>query len=429
MLNLQGHKSQAMISLPLDIPDIAVLRVSQNQHGDYLITIKSTLEGTACQYCGRQLTQFHGHGRWIKLRHLPILGRRVYLRLRPKQYVCPECGDKITTQQPEWYTPKSPHTHAYDEYLMLSLVNSTVEDVSQKEGLGYDAVQGAVRRCLHTQVDWAELDELGVIGIDEIALRKGRKNYVAIITSKQASGRVVVLSILADRKKETVRQFLETIPVRLWPTMGTVCTDMWDGYVNAAKEFAAAHPAVSLEVVTDRYHVAKNYRDCVDTLRKSECRRLKKALSEEEYETVKGTLWIVRKNHRDLDNDARVRLRALFKLSPRLKRAYTLREELTALFEMPLTKAQSQVRLRKWADKVRRSDLTCFDAFLTTLDNWLEEISNYFSDRLNSGFVEGLNNKIKTLKRRCYGILNTTTLFQRLYLDLEGYRLFALFTP
>jgi transposase len=429
MLNLQGHKSKDMISLPLGIPDVAVLRVSQNQQGDYLITIKSTLEGTRCQYCGRQITQFHGHGRWIKLRHLSILGRQVYIRLRPKQYICPDCGDKITTQQPDWYEAKSPHTKAYDDYLMLSLVNSTVRDVSQKEGLGYDAVKGAVQRRVRTYVEWDEFDELGVIGIDEIALLKGRKNYVAIITSKQADGRVAVLAVLPDRKKETVRQFLESIPRRLWPTMATVCTDMWDGYVNAAKEFAAAHPEVSLNVVTDRYHVAKNYRDGVDTLRKSECRRLKKALPAAEYEAVKGTLWIVRKNHWDLDNDERARLRALFKLSPRLKLAYTLREELTAIFEMSLTKAQAQIRLRKWVAKVRRSGLTCFDSFLTTIENWFEQISNYFLARLNSGFVEGLNNKIKTLKRRCYGIRNITTLFQRLYLDLEGYRLFALFTP
>jgi transposase len=48
-----------------------------------------------------------------------------------------------------------------------------------------------------------------------------------------------------------------------------------------------------------------------------------------------------------------------------------------------------------------------------------------FVNRLNSGFVEGLNNKVKTIKRRCYGILRVTTLFQRLYLDLEGYRRFS----
>jgi transposase len=426
---LQGHKSNDMISLPLDIPDVAILQVRQDRQGDYIITIESTLESTRCQYCGRKLTKFHGHGRWIKLRHLPILGHRVYLRLRPKQYICPDCGNRTTTQQTDWYQAKSPHTNAYDEYLMLSLVNSTAEDVSQKESLGYDAVKGAVRRCVRTRVEWDKFKELSVLGIDEIAMRKGRQNYVAIITSQQADGRVVVLAVLPDRKKETVRQFLESIPRRLWPTMATVCTDMWDGYTNAAKEFAEAHLEVSLNVVTDRYHVAKNYRDCVDMVRKKECRRLKQELSEAEYdEAVKGMMWIVRKNHRDLTEDERARLRVLFKLAPRLKSAYTFREELSAIFEMSLTKTQAKIRLRKWAAKVRRSGLTCFDTFLTTLENWFEEITNYFLDRLSSGFVEGLNNKIKTLKRRCYGILNTTTLFQRLHLDLEGYRLFALYT-
>ena len=108
-----------------------------------------------------------------------------------------------------------------------------------------------------------------------------------------------------------------------------------------------------------------------------------------------------------------------------MKAAYTLREELTAIFELALTKEQAKQRLKKWCAKVRRSRLTCFDNFLKTLDNWLDEIVNYFVDRLSSVFVEGLNNKIKTLKRRCYGICRVTTLFQRLYLDLEGYRRYA----
>ncbi len=155
--------------------------------------------------------------------------------------------------------------------------------------------------------------------------------------------------------------------------------------------------AVSIDVVTDRYHVAKHYREGVDTLRKRECRRLKQELSATDYAALKGVLWLVRKNNRDLTADERPRLRLLFKHAPPLKVAYTLRAELTAIFELPLTKEQAQPRLRKWAAKVRRSKLTCFKAFLTTLDNWFEEIANYFLDRRSSGFVEGLNNRSKTL--------------------------------
>jgi len=60
------------------------------------------------------------------------------------------------------------------------------------------------------------------------------------------------------------------------------------------------------------------------------------------------------------------------------------------------------------------------------LANWLNEITNYFVSRLTSGFVEGFKNKVKVLKRRCYGMTNLKHFFQRLYLDLEGYRLFGL---
>lgn len=426
MLSSTGPKSRDTISVPLGIPDVEVLKVEQNQRGDYIVTVESTQVGTICQHCGRKITKSNGLGRWIQLRHLPILGHRVYIRLRPKQYKCPHCDDRITTQTLDWYEIKSPHTKAYDQHLMLQLVNSTVEDVSGKEDVGYDAVEGAIERCIDTTVNWDEFDELSVIGIDEIAMTKGRGNYVALITTQQADGHVAVLAVLPDRKKETVRQFLETIPKRLRRTMETACTDMWNGYVNAVEEFAVPHPEVSIEVVVDRYHVAKNYRECVDKVRIGERRRLKEELSETEYqEIVKGTMWIVRKNNADLEPDERKRLNHLFEYSPELKLAYTFREELTAIFEMQLTPEEAKRRLLAWADKVRRSTLTCFDKFLTTLGNWLDKIVNHFVNRLSSGFVEGLNNKVKTIKRRCYGILRVTTLFQRLYLDLEGYRRFA----
>jgi transposase len=421
-----GHKSRDMVSFPLGIPNVTVCSVQQDKRGDYIITVESTQNGTVCQHCGRKITKSNGHGRWIKLRHLPVLGHRVYIRLRPKRYECPDCDGKTSTQTLNWYEPKSPHTKAYEQHLMVQLVNSTVEDVSRKEDVGYDAVVGVIERYIHTGVNWDEFDELRVMGIDEIALTKGRGDFVAIISTQQADGRVAVLAVLPDRQKNTVRQFLETIPKRLWRTMETACTDMWDGYVNALKEFAAAHPEVSIAVVVDRYHVAKNYRECVDKVRKRERRRLEKLLTATEYEEiVKGTMWIIRQNHKDLTTDERKKLKRLFEYSPELKLAYTFREELTAIFELRLTKSQAQNRLIKWRDKVCRSALTCFNEFLTTLNNWLDEILNYFVNRLNSGFVEGLNNKIKTIKRRCYGITRVITLFQRLYLDLEGYRRFA----
>jgi len=200
--------------------------------------------------------------------------------------------------------------------------------------------------------------------------------------------------------------------------------------MTAIEEFIAAHDDVTARLVIDRFHVAQQYREDFDDLRKQELRRLKKTLPAETYEQdCKGTLWLLRKNHAALDDNERVRLRRLLAYSEPLHQAYTLREELTAIFNQNQTLPVAERRLSAWVRKVQTSDLDCFDGFLKTLSTHWQPILNYFEERVTSGFVEGLNNKIKTLKRRCYGIKKVSTLFQRLWLDLEGRTRFFLSTP
>jgi transposase len=160
-------------------------------------------------------------------------------------------------------------------------------------------------------------------------------------------------------------------------------------------------------------------------LRPQELRRLKQALPKEHYDASKGAMGPFRKNPADLEAEEQALLTRLFAYAPEVHRATTYREQLTAIFAQDLSKEAAKHELKKGCRRVKASGLKCYGSFLTTLDNHLEELTNYFLQRHNSGFVEGLNNKIKVLKRRCYGIFNLGHLFQRLYLDLEGYRRFA----
>ena len=140
---------------------------------------------------------------------------------------------------------------------------------------------------------------------------------------------------------------------------------------------------------------------------------------------MKGSLWACRKNREDLRPEERKVLKQLFEYAPRLKLAYALQDQLTAIFDQPISKKVAKTRIQAWKKLVHVSGLKCFDGFLKTLERWWEEILNFFVARRNSGFVEGFNNKLKVLKRRCYGIYNLKHLFKRIFIDLEGYRLFT----
>ena len=414
MINLQ---------IPLDIPDVEILRVEQNQSEAFIITVKSTKKSCQCRKCGNEATKVYSNAETIILRHLPILGHEVYIKIIPVRYQCEYCDDKTTTtEQATWYNRRSKFTKAYEEYLMKMLINSTLQDVAHKENVTPDAVEGVLKRQIETKVNWDEFDKIPTLGLDEIALKKGHKDFVVIVTA-QIDGQIKILSILADRLKETVKTFINSIPEHLKKTIKIACCDMYDGYVNAVKEVFGE----KVKIIIDRFHIAKNYRKCIDSVRKKELKRLQKELTEEEYKKLKGAMWALRKKEEHLTGDEREVLATLFKYSPMLKKAYQFQNELTKIFNKNINKQKASKLIRSWIAKIEKSKLFYFDKFISTLNKYWDDILNYFyrKQRKNSGFIEGLNNKIKVIKRRCYGIFKIENLFQRIFLDLEGYAMYG----
>jgi len=410
-----------LISIPRDIPDVRVLQTELTKDGERILTVENILPSTTCRRCGRTITALHGRDEPRLLRHLPILGRVVYLRIRPKRFRCPFCDDHpTTTQTVDWYDPNALHTTAYERHLILQLIGSTLADVGAKENVTADALLGMLDRWIATSVDWDALAPFATIGIDEIALLKGHCDFVAIISAQSASGDLHVLAVLPDRLKASVVAWLKTIPAARRTSITTVCTDMWEGYSSAVSEVLP-----DAQIVIDRFHVACHYRAAVDTLRKHEVRRLKHVLPTEAADDLKHTLWPFRKRATDLDVVEHEQLETLLAHSPALRQAYTLREELTTIFDTARSKSDGLRRIRWWRHRVVRSGLACFDGFLKLLDTWLDRIANYFINHQTSSFVEGLNNKLKVLKRQCYGMRNVGRLFQRLTLDVDGYRRFS----
>lgn len=243
----------------LNIPRIRVLNVEYDEK-KIECQIESTQGYSICHKCGQKATVFHEHERELELRHLPICGRQVILRLRPNRYRCPYCdGGMTTTERPDWYDAKAGCTKAYADFLLLELVGSTIQDVARKHSVTYDVVRGALTRYVKGEVSWDQIEVLRILGLDEISLLKGHRDFVTIVSTQDKNGNPVLLAVLKGREKQTVVEFLKTIPKRLREGIEEVCSDLYEGFINAVEEVLP-----NAKVVADRFHVAKLYRAAVD---------------------------------------------------------------------------------------------------------------------------------------------------------------------
>ena len=267
------------IDLSLDIDSLEILSQTVDTKENIVIEVQSKATSTPCHKCGKTATKRYGYGPVLAVKHLPLFDKPVYLKIRSVRYQCEHCDDHPTTsEQYDWCDRGSKTSKGLEKYLMRSLIHSTVQDVSRKEGLGYKSIVSILQRHIGEEVDWSDYQDLETIGIDEISMKKGYQDFLTIISAIEKSGRLTIIGILEGRLKKDVKDFFESIPKSLIATTKTVCSDMYDGFVQSAKEVFG-----SQVVVVDRYHVAKLYRAPLDKLRIKEMRRLKSEISAEEY--------------------------------------------------------------------------------------------------------------------------------------------------
>ncbi len=210
-----------------------------------------------------------------------------------------------------------------------------------------------------------------------------------------------VLEVLENREKATVLAYLRRAKQEgLLAHVREVTTDMWDAYVGAAREAFGERVTITI----DRFHVMKNFQECLTAAR----RELQRQLPAAEREQLKGSRWLWVTNPENLSGDERARLQALKQQFPSLGQLAEQREALRSIFEdRRVVKASAgRQRLRAWMARVRALGLRALDRFCQTLTNWLAEIANYFVSRGSNGRTEGLNHGLRAVLWRAFGMAN-----------------------
>jgi len=298
--------------------------------------------------------------------------------------------------------PKKRWTKALGRYVLDLMNHMTIEDVARHLGMSWDTVKDIHIRALRAKFKSRRINHLRRLGVDEIAVHKGHR-YLTVVVDLD-SGQVVWVA--EGRETSSFEPFLKRLK-RVRAPIEAIAMDMWPAYIRATMN-CYSHRVI----VFDRYHVISDYNKMLDELRRQEVAEA----SEIDKQAYIGVRYLLLRGAEKIadGSTAKSRLSRLLELNQNLNKAYILKEELRDFWTC-LTREQAQECLDSWISKAWASGIRLLTKFANKLAAHRTGILNYFDHRVTTGKVEGINNKIKVLKRKAYGFRDLEYFKLRIY--------------
>ncbi len=301
---------------------------------------------------------------------------------------------------------KSPMTVALAWFLAMWAREMSWRKASECFHVSWHTVYEAVKYA----VDWglSRRDTSGVkaIGVDEIAYGHGQKYLTLVYQLDHGCRRL--LWIGRDRTEDTLRSFFHEFGMEFSSGLRYVCSDMWKPYLKVIGECATN----ALNIL-DRFHIMMHMSKAVDDVRRDETQRLK---AEKKDAVLSRSRWCFLKRPENLTEKQGIRLRELLGMNLRTVRAYLLKESFQAFWEY-VRPTWAGLYLDSWCRTAMRSRLEPMKKFSRMMQNHRKLILNWFeaNKELNSGIVEGMNNKARTRIKMAYGYRNVQTFITALF--------------
>lgn len=403
---LNASDPQAFTRL-LALSGLVVTGLEYNDVQDTLhLVCELSANNATCPTCQQESGSVHQYTKRI-VRDLPWAGKPCYIEFFARRFYCPGCACPFR-EELDWLPRCSRLTQRYRHAIFVACRQTNLRAVSQRERLCYKSVERLYYALAQAQTPVLPQTPVRHLGIDEFAMKKGHDQFAVVLSDLEA-GRVI--AVLPDRKKETLLAYFATWSASARQAVEQVALDLWETYQQVAEAcFPQARP------VADRFHVMKNLTERVTTAR----RHIQRALPEAARHTLKGCRWLLVRNQADLSEADQARLEAMFALAPELAGLHRLKEAFRNIFETASDPTQAAALLEAWITQVEQSGLSALTSFVALLRKRWEHILNYFHTRLTSGGVEGLNNKIKVVKRCAYGFRNFEHLAFRVLVECDG---------
>ena len=327
-----------------------------------------------------------------RVRDLSCGDTRIFLELEVRRVNCRRCG-KVKRERPAFLANNPLYTKRFAYFVGRHCRQATIKDVAKELALDWQTVKVLDQQYMEAQLKRVGTPAPQVIGVDELAIRKGHS--YRIVVSDLVRGRPIWFGG-EDRSEASMSQFYDWLGQRNSSRIRLAVMDMWKPFRLATNAYA---PQVA--ILFDKFHVMRHLGEALDQVRKSEYARLQGR----GRRYIKGQKYTLLSRKENLTLAGKKALQTLLAANKRLNTAYVLKESFGQLWSYE-REGWARRFFENWRSSLKWQRLKPYEKFAQMIDRHWDGIAAYCrpENKVSLGFVEGLNNKIRVIQRRAYGL-------------------------
>lgn len=341
-----------------------------------------------CHLCHSQAPCVHEQGFHRRVRDLNLASHKTFLDVCQRKVECTVCG-AVRVEYLSFCDAGSRITHRLARYIYDLCKVMTVEEVARHLDLDPKTVKAVDYHSLLKEFGETDYEGLRVLAVDEIAVKKGHR-YMTVVLD-YLTGRVVWMG--EGRDKSTLDKFFSGMTPEQKMKIEAVAMDMWEPFINRVR-----YHCPQSKIVFDGFHVIKAFGKVIDEVRRDEYRKA----SDEEKKVIQGSRYVLLKNLDNLSDHQRDHLQKLRDMNETLNTLYILKDQLKTLF-MYVNRDLAEKALENWCEMARTIPHSSVQTFIGRLQYFAYGILNHCDYAIDTGKLEGVNNKIKLIKRKAFG--------------------------
>ena len=317
---------------------------------------------------------------------------RIYLEVEIRRVQCRSCAG-VKREDLAFLADNPFYTKRFAYYVGRRCRQATIKDIAEELNLHWETIKTLEKQYMRAQLAKAGTPGPKAIGIDEISIRKG--HTYRIVVSDLIRGRPIWFGG-EDRSEASMAQFYEGLGKKKSARIRLAVMDMWKPFRNATVAYAP-----QAAILFDKFHIMRHLGEALDKVRKSEYARL----TGRDRRFIKGQKYTLLSHRENLTLEGRQSLKALLAANKRLNTAYLLKESFGQLWDYE-REGWARRFFENWRASLKWQRLEPYEKFAQMIDRHWDGIAAYCKpeNKVSLGFVEGLNNKIRVIQRRAYGL-------------------------